>query len=83
MYLVNERLYASLTTSNLVLSFYLAMNGSEGRTTLKPVNLPYAAFDLATRFPLAGITEKETNLRYFPLKRAVNNTQYVLGRTFN
>jgi len=39
--------------------------------------LPYAAFDLQANYP---IYPKATN--YFPIRRASNNTQYVIGRTF-
>lgn len=41
------------------------------------ITLPYAAFDLTVAYP---IEFNSTN--YFPLKRAANDTQYTLGRTF-
>ena len=41
------------------------------------IALPYAAFDLTVSFPI--VTQSTS---YFPLKRAANDTQYTLGRTF-
>ncbi|KAJ9656578.1 hypothetical protein H2201_008493 [Coniosporium apollinis] len=39
--------------------------------------MPYGSFDLNASAPLF-----DTSTRYFPLKRAVNDSQYTLGRTF-
>jgi hypothetical protein len=39
--------------------------------------LPYAAFDLEASYPLV-----RHPTRYFPLKRAANDSQYTLGRAF-
>jgi hypothetical protein len=39
--------------------------------------LPYAAFNLQASYP---IYSNATN--YFPIRRASNDTQYVIGRTF-
>ncbi|ORY19593.1 aspartic peptidase domain-containing protein [Clohesyomyces aquaticus] len=41
------------------------------------ITLPYSAFDLNISWPHA-----ESSTYYFPLKRATNETQYTLGRTF-
>ena len=41
------------------------------------ITLPYASFDLGLRPPIVDITQD-----YFPLRRAMNNTQYTLWRTF-
>jgi hypothetical protein len=41
------------------------------------ITLPYAAFDLEVSAPIVNSTTK-----YFPLKRAANDSQYTLGRTF-
>jgi hypothetical protein len=48
-----------------------------GSSTSINITLPYAAFDLTASTPLATPAT-----RYFPLKRAANSTQWVLGRTF-
>ena len=39
--------------------------------------LPYASFDLLASYPRVLNATK-----YFPLKRAANESQYTLGRTF-
>ncbi len=41
------------------------------------ITLPFAAFNLTARPPLVTNTTQ-----YFPLKKAANSSQYVLGRTF-
>jgi hypothetical protein len=73
LYLVNESLHDALVLQNATLVFTLSnINGSSVNITF-----PYAAFDLTASSPLVPNTT-----RYFPLKRAANTTQYVLGRTF-
>ena len=41
------------------------------------IEIPYAAFDLEAYYPIFASPTK-----YFPLRRADNNTQYALGRAF-
>lgn len=41
------------------------------------IEIPYAAFDLEASYPIFASATK-----YFPLRRAANNTQYALGRVF-
>jgi hypothetical protein len=41
------------------------------------ITLPFAAFDLSVKWPIV-----ETETPYFPIRRAANDTQYTLGRTF-
>jgi len=41
------------------------------------ITLPYSAFDLTASRPLVSNTSG-----YFPLRRAANDSQYLLGRTF-
>jgi hypothetical protein len=48
---------------------------SDGNSTV--IKLPYAAFDLNVTTPYYNQSQ-----RYFPLKRAQNDTQYTLGRAF-
>lgn len=73
-YLVNDTLHTALKAQNatVTLSF-----GTASSTTIVDIALPYAAFDLEISYPLVT-----TPSRYFPLKRADNETQYTLGRTF-
>ncbi|KAL8730402.1 MAG: hypothetical protein Q9181_004664 [Wetmoreana brouardii] len=75
LYLVNSTLHDTLKGQNASVSFILG-NGIEGGETVN-ITLPYASFDLQVSSP---IVSKPT--RYFPLRRAQNDTQYTLGRTF-
>ena len=75
LYLVDDTLHNKLISQNASLVFTLGNQTSEGPTI--DITLPYASLDLEVDYP---IVEKKT--RYFPLKRAANDTQYTLGRTF-
>ena len=75
LYLVNETYHNTLLDSNAEVSFRLSDVKSGGDTVT--ITLPYAAFDLTAKNPLVN-----DSIRYFPLKRANNSTQYTLGRTF-
>jgi hypothetical protein len=77
LYLVNDTLHSQLLASNPNITFSLSPAPSGG--PLVHITLPYAAFDLTVKPPYQGI---ESNGLYFPLRRAVNDTQYTLGRTF-
>lgn len=75
-YLVNDTLHDSLQSQDASVIFNL------GNSTTVPgqgfnVTLPYSAFDLIAGPPLLNKPG-----RYFPLMRAANESQYVLGRTF-
>lgn len=74
LYLVNDTLHAQLLEQNANVTF--ALTNMTGNTIIDIV-LPYQAFDLAVEWPLV-----ETTSRYFPLKRAANNSQTTLGRAF-
>ncbi|CAD0109001.1 unnamed protein product [Aureobasidium uvarum] len=74
-YLVNDTMHTSLLALNKSVTFTLGQSTSGGQTT--EITLPYAAFDLEIAFPYVA-----NSTRYFPLKRAANDTQYTLGRTF-
>jgi hypothetical protein len=74
-YLVNETIHANLTAMNPV--FTLKLGNDVDTTDTIVINMPYKAFDLQASWPIYGRT---TN--YFPLRRADNDTQYTLGRTF-
>jgi len=75
LYLVNNTLHTALTNKNASVTLTLGASSSGGQTV--DVTLPYSAFDLQASFPLTTNTTS-----YFPLKRAANQTQYTLGRTF-
>ena len=74
-YLVNDTLHQQLLSRNPSISFFLGNDISGGATV--NVTLPYAAFDLQVSAPIVTSTQN-----YFPLRRAANDTQYTMGRTF-
>ena len=74
LYLVNDTLHDSLVAKNANITFTLGRRTSGGETV--DIVLPYGAFDLTITLP-SGKTS-----RYFPIRRAHNDTQFTLGRTF-
>lgn len=80
MYLVNDTHHDTLTAQNASITFTVS-DSTDASTSSLNITFPYAAFDMEASFPLAGITDN-SSLRYFPLKQAQNESQYVLGRTF-
>ncbi|KXT03961.1 hypothetical protein AC578_9294 [Pseudocercospora eumusae] len=83
-YLVNKSLHETLTASNPSVTFKIGSQASGGDTV--DITLPYGAFDLLLGFPnvlnLNSSYKSGNESYYFPLKRAANDTQYTLGRTF-
>ncbi|KAL8851186.1 MAG: hypothetical protein Q9221_003906 [Calogaya cf. arnoldii] len=75
LYLVNSTLHDKLTKQNASISFFLG-NRVQGGETVN-ITFPYASFDLQVSPPIVPELT-----RYFPLRRADNETQYTLGRTF-
>lgn len=74
--------HETLLNWNLTFSFVLAdLPGSPNSVSL---SLPYAAFDLQLSYPYPGLntTQSSTPTKYFPLRKATNNTQYTIGRAF-
>ncbi|USP74075.1 hypothetical protein yc1106_01349 [Curvularia clavata] len=76
LYLVDASTHAKLVQQNPNITFRFGQSASDP-TTQVDVVLPYSAFDQQASFP---IYENATN--YFPIRRAYNETQYTLGRTF-
>ena len=74
-YLVNSTTHDSLLSQNASITFEIGNDVSAGPTV--NITLPYAAFDLEIGYP--HVTKNQS---YFPLRRAANDTQYTLGRTF-
>jgi hypothetical protein len=74
LYLVDDDTHTRLLQTNPSVSFTFSSNTRTGSQTF---TLPYSAFDLQVGPPLV-----ESVTQYFPLKRAVNSTQYMLGRVF-
>lgn len=74
LYLVNNTLHSQLLSQAANVTFTLTNVTSQ---VLVDIVLPYQAFDLVASSPLV-----KTPSRYFPLKRAYDNTQTTLGRAF-
>ena len=74
LYLVSDEQHDNLTSRNPNVTFRL---GPSLTGPSVDIVMPYASFDLAAGPPLVDVT---TN--YFPLRRAANDTQYILGRAF-
>jgi hypothetical protein len=76
IYTVSSDVHAALINMNPNITFTLSNTAGE---TLDII-FPYAAFDLNATFPV--LSQPGNSTSYFPLKRADNDTQYTLGRTF-
>lgn len=76
-YYVNDSLRSTLLDANPTVTLTIGDNKSGGPTI--NIALPYKAFDLVAKWPRTTSVDSK---RYYPLKRAANDTQYTLGRTF-
>jgi hypothetical protein len=77
LYLISDTQHTDLLNSNPNVTFTLSPAPTGGPTV--QISFPYAAFDLTAKPPYRGL---QANSRYFPLRRALNESQYTLGRTF-
>ncbi len=77
LYLVSDSQHSALKSQNASVSFILGNEVQGGQTV--NITLPYASFDLQLTQYYPGIND---TTQYFPLRRAANDTQYTLGRTF-
>ncbi|KAL8785865.1 MAG: hypothetical protein Q9195_008460 [Heterodermia aff. obscurata] len=75
LYFLDETLHQKLIDLNLNFTFTIG-NEVTGHPIVDIV-LPYASFDQLMGPPILA-----NNTPYFPIRRAVNDTQYTLGRTF-
>jgi hypothetical protein len=75
LYLVNATSRERLVSLSPEFTFILATDALTGVTM--NIVLPYAAFDQQIGVPIS-----ETPISYFPIRRAANESQFVLGRTF-
>ena len=75
LYLVTEDMHNRLVDLNPNVTFTLGPSLTDGGTV--DIVMPYGSFDLTAKSPLV-----RNSTRYFPLKRAQNDTQYTLGRAF-
>ncbi|MCJ1426407.1 hypothetical protein MMC29_004310 [Sticta canariensis] len=78
LYLVNDTLHKTLLAQNANITFQIRTVRTDS-TSDHTVNitLPYASFDLEVNYPIV-----ESSSSYFPIRRAANQSQYTLGRTF-
>jgi hypothetical protein len=75
LYLIDDTLHDILQEKDANITFTLGRGSSGGDTV--DVVLPYGAFDLTITLPSTNKTS-----RYFPIRRAYDNQQVTLGRTF-
>ena len=76
LYLVNDTIHDDLVKQNASLTFEIG-NGIDSGPSVN-ITLPYDSFDLNVSYPLVPQNKPS---RYFPLRRAADDTQYTLGRT--
>ncbi|KAF2114347.1 aspartic peptidase domain-containing protein, partial [Lophiotrema nucula] len=75
LYLVNNTMHEELRSKNVAVT--ITFGYSDDPSGFVNINLPYAAFDLEASHGYRGL---KNTTRYFPLRRAANDTQYTLGR---
>jgi hypothetical protein len=75
LYMLNDSLHSSLLERNPVVSFKV---GPEITGPSVTIDMPYWAFYHTATPDYLG----NNSGLYFPLRRAANDTQYILGRTF-
>jgi hypothetical protein len=76
LYLVNESTHRTLLQRNQSVAFSLSSSRFKGTT--RTFTLFYStAFDMNVTYPMV-----DSSRYYFPLKRALNSDQYILGRAF-
>ena len=80
LYLVNSTIHSRLLNLNPTVTFKLGNDLSSGPTV--SISLPYGAFNLEAHYPIYTSNSSNSSVNYFPLRRAANDTQYTLGRTF-
>lgn len=72
------------TLANWNLTFNFIIADLPGSSKVVSLTLPYAAFDLELTYPFPGLNNDQFSpaTKYFPLRKADNDTQYTLGRAF-
>ncbi|QDS68836.1 hypothetical protein FKW77_007052 [Venturia effusa] len=77
LYIVNDTLHTSLKNSNPTVRFVIAPDATGGSSVA--IDMPYGSFDLVSGPSFSNVA---SGTRFFPLRRADNDTQYTLGRAF-
>lgn len=75
LYLVDDNLHQQLRAMNPTFKFQIG-NDKTSQSTVEIV-LPYDSFDLTAKYPFFP-----NDTQYFPIRRASNESEYTLGRTF-
>jgi hypothetical protein len=79
----NSSRHDDLRTWNLTFTF--SLSDTSNPSAIVNITLPYAAFDLQLTYPYIPNTtysDPDATKNYFPLRRATNENQYTLGRSF-
>jgi hypothetical protein len=74
-YALTDEAHNSLRSISPTFSFTIG-NSIYSEETIN-ITIPYAAFDVEASYPIFA-----TPTKYFPLRRAANDSQYALGRVF-
>ena len=77
LFLINDTSRAALLQRQPTIAFSIGSSSQDGIGLAQTIAFPYGAFDLQVGYPFY---ENLTN--YFPIRRAQNDTQYTIGRTF-
>ncbi|KAK4542912.1 hypothetical protein LTR36_006101 [Oleoguttula mirabilis] len=84
LYLINDTMRNQWLQHKPTVTFVIGASdnptiaaGSTASTDEVEIELPYAAFDMQASYPYY---QSATN--YFPIRKAANDSQYTLGRTF-
>lgn len=80
-YFLSASQHTFLATMNPSVSLNLGPDASPGTQSVN-ITLPYAAFDLSASWPIVDDVASPDGQRYFPLRRAANESQHRLGRVF-
>lgn len=75
LYLVNDTQHEAMIKQDAEVTLSLATSLNGG--SVIDITLPYASFDLEANKPLV-----KQKTRYFPLRRAKDETQHTIGRVF-
>ena len=75
LYLLTKDQHQNLMKQNANLTFKVGPSATSG--SFVEIVMPYGALDLIVSSPIV-----DNATRYFPIRRAQNNTQYTLGRAF-
>ncbi|KAF2469283.1 acid protease, partial [Lindgomyces ingoldianus] len=74
-YIISDGIREQLRQLSPTLTFVIGTGVVEGQTTT--IDIPYSAFDLQAGYPIFA-----TTVSYFPIRRAANDSQYMIGRVF-